>query len=178
MRRRRNLTLWIVTLLFLVITVLGVALFRPLAGLLAGSFVIVLFSLLFIVKPRWAGLQPDAPASLPEVDFLDVFPIKLRFFSMNAERELSFLVDKQDFELGRGDHCDFVIPPEFRRVARRHALIHYKRGEDSFVLYLYPTKGKTCLNHRELLFQKEYVLKPGDIIELPGLCFKVESARF
>lgn len=77
----------------------------------------------------------------------------------------SYVVDEDEFVIGRGRNCDLVIPKRY--ISREHARI--VRSRNAFVIGGLSEKNPIVVGDRAI---REHPLKDGDVFEMCGIQFR------
>ena len=178
MRRKRNILLWTVTIVYLAVALLLYGLFHGLQALILGLCLAALIVVVLVMKPKWSGLAVEKTQKTPvSVRLPSVFQTELRLVSVDLDRQITILIDRQDFTIGRDPSCDYQFDRMMgSQISRKHAIIHYSKRENAYSICPCHTPNGVRLNHKLLEENRQHVIKKGDLIELANLCFQVESA--
>lgn len=99
----------------------------------------------------------------------------LRLVSMNPNLQLTFIVDKPRFTIGRRKDNDGVLD-FWEKISRLHCSIAYDRDTSSYLIEDEGSSLGTMLNGKLLVPHVPQALGSGDVVALPGIKLKVCQA--
>ena len=182
MNRSRNITIWVVTVIFALVLIFAAFVMNVIAGIILTAALIAVNILLMVLKPQKLGIwapKPQTPPMPKPVISGPVFQTELKLVTTNVPSPIAIEISKPVMMIGRSPDCDAVIPNEVStQVSRRHAMI--RRDPDKKVYYVIAqaTANGTRLNHELIAPNSEMLIKIGDILELADVCFRVDSAFY
>lgn len=178
MKRTRNIILWLITALFLAGALFFIAVMRM--GLMIGIAAVVIptLVLLMIFKPEKMGLakpmSTDAK-SVSKVVLPAVFQVELCLESINLPKVIRIPIEKPKFTIGRNSNCDFSMQGN-KRLSGKHVTIQFNQEDHSYSVIDHNTTNGTLLNRERIAPDRAVYIQKNDILELPGIIFKVRSA--
>lgn len=180
MNRSRNILLWCITAFFFVGLMFFVGVLNLWVAVVISMAAALTFVLLLRFRPALLGLQRvESQKSQVEIHLPEVFSPEIRLVCDTQKKPIEILIDQQDYLIGRGADCNFVIDGEAgRELAEHHIRIHCNSAERSYSVVALETPSRTRLNCTQLKTGCTYVIRKGDFLELANMSFLVESAYY
>lgn len=96
--------------------------------------------------------------------------------SLNAGSQEQIVVNHDNFTIGRGETCDYVLR-DAPSVSRRHVTIRVDRDNKEAAIIDNQSQNGTFVNNSRLMPETPVALFSGDVIQIGELRFSVQFAQ-
>lgn len=120
----------------------------------------------------------QTPSAMPGVvhDRAQTLGPTMVLVSLNAGSQEQIVVNHDNFTIGRGETCDYVLR-DAPSVSRRHVTIRVDRDNREAAIIDNQSQNGTFVNNSRLMPETPVALFSGDVIQIGELRFSVQFAQ-